>query len=373
MLPAPKVVTVKNIVSPFPFQQKMPHHLSNGAVRRQLKADLIGKDSHRGVTLTYAWLANQFGHFGLGLLLALVLYKVFFHALEFSVTKAAVWAGIGSAVIWLLFEIVNFLGPLLRQHQPGMRSQRVGSRYPFPPAWRSIAFDTGTDVLFFWLGAFSASLFCQFTVGMLIALICVSAALVYPSRYWYRIRIYLQTAQYPFQFRLSQWNFALGEAQKKTVLQYASDREPGRHLLIYGAKGSGKTSLAVAIATERSFRQCPCTYTTGMKLYTRFFEQRPNQLPADHPLWDWWSCQTLVIDDINPGEPIEQDLVGPKDFLRFVDTYTAHPLNRETLKAASVIWVLGSETRLRESADAWTEMLREIGVAPAQIYTLRLP
>ena len=32
----------------------------------QLKLDLIGKDSHRGVTLTYSWLANQFGHFSLG-------------------------------------------------------------------------------------------------------------------------------------------------------------------------------------------------------------------------------------------------------------------------------------------------------------------
>lgn len=35
-------------------------------IRNQLKADLIGKDSYRGVTLTYSWLANQFGHFSLG-------------------------------------------------------------------------------------------------------------------------------------------------------------------------------------------------------------------------------------------------------------------------------------------------------------------
>ena len=27
----------------------------------QLKADLIGKDSYRGVTLSYSWLANQLG------------------------------------------------------------------------------------------------------------------------------------------------------------------------------------------------------------------------------------------------------------------------------------------------------------------------
>ena len=350
----------------------MQHNLSSADVRRQLKADLIGKDSHRGVTLSYAWLANQFGHFGLGLLLALVLYKLFIHLFEFSIIKAAVWAGIGSAIIWLLFEIVNFLGPLRRHLLPGMRNQAGGSQHPFPPAWRNIAFDTGTDVLFFWLGAFSASLFCQFTVGMLIAWVLVSVALVYPSRYWYRTKIYLQAAQYPFQFRLSQWNFTLSEAQKNTVLQYVDKQEQGRHLLIYGAKGSGKTSLAVAIATERSFRQCPCTYTTGVKLYTRFFEQRPDARQADHPLWDWWSCQTLVIDDINPGEPVLHDLITPNDFLRLVDTYTSHPLNRDTLKKANVIWVLGSEIRQQESAGAWEKMLRELGVDPAHIHLLRL-
>ncbi len=40
----------------------------------QQKADLIGKDSHRGITLTYAWLANQFGHISLGFISTLILF-----------------------------------------------------------------------------------------------------------------------------------------------------------------------------------------------------------------------------------------------------------------------------------------------------------
>ncbi len=40
--------------------------ISSKHVLKQLKDDLIGKDSYRGVTLTYTWLANQFGHFSLG-------------------------------------------------------------------------------------------------------------------------------------------------------------------------------------------------------------------------------------------------------------------------------------------------------------------
>jgi hypothetical protein len=35
-------------------------------ILQQLNFDLIGKDSYRGITLTYAWMANQFGHIALG-------------------------------------------------------------------------------------------------------------------------------------------------------------------------------------------------------------------------------------------------------------------------------------------------------------------
>jgi hypothetical protein len=40
----------------------------------QLYKDLIGKDSHRGVTITYSWLANQFGHFAIGYILTLIIF-----------------------------------------------------------------------------------------------------------------------------------------------------------------------------------------------------------------------------------------------------------------------------------------------------------
>jgi glucokinase len=39
--------------------------LSSARIRKQLNYDLIGKDSYRGITLSYAYLANQTGHFAL--------------------------------------------------------------------------------------------------------------------------------------------------------------------------------------------------------------------------------------------------------------------------------------------------------------------
>src|SRR5262249_33558356 len=79
-------------------------------VLHQLKEDLIGKDSYRGVTLTYSWLANQFGHFSLGYVPTLILYSILKRT---RIDKPFFWAAVIICGVWLLFETYNFLGPLL--------------------------------------------------------------------------------------------------------------------------------------------------------------------------------------------------------------------------------------------------------------------
>ena len=74
-------------------------------ILKQLKADLIGKDSYRGITLTYAWLANQFGHIALGFIPSFLL----FHFCEIDAVKSPIY----TSLFWLGFEILNFLVPLL--------------------------------------------------------------------------------------------------------------------------------------------------------------------------------------------------------------------------------------------------------------------
>ena len=76
----------------------------------QLKADLIGKDSHRGITLTYAWLANQFGHFGIGYILTVIIYFGFKSYFE----KPILTAPLIVVGVVIAFELYNFLGPLLK-------------------------------------------------------------------------------------------------------------------------------------------------------------------------------------------------------------------------------------------------------------------
>ncbi|RBL91412.1 AAA family ATPase [Chitinophaga flava] len=325
---------------------------------RQLKADLIGKDSYRGVTLTYTWLANQFGHFSLGFIPTFVVFLILKKHIPES--RAALNAALGVSMAWLVFETYNFLGPLL--------SDKARKRYVFQPAWGNIAFDTITDLLYFWSGAFMASILCGYTPTALSILLILTAMVLYPAYYWYLTKMYLQTPSYPFQFRLSQWNTeSLPQKDIDEIRRFLDNKGHGMHLFLFGPKRSGKTSLSVGIATELSIRHHTAVYTSAMKLYCMFFEH--DDATSADVLWTWRKASILVIDDINPGDPIKHDLITPDQFLSFVDTFSTNDINRTVLRQTNVIWVLGDDDRLSER---WKDMLLNIGVEKEKLISLNL-
>lgn len=340
-------------------------------VLRQLKADLIGKDSYRGVTLTYSWLANQFGHFSLGFIPAILVYNLL--RCWYTVSVAALWSALVVSLFWILFELYNFLGPLLLNRQSKSNLLFMAAeRYTFKPAWANIAFDTATDVGFFCTGAFSASLmlYPNWPVGWVLAGLALTLA--YPSSYWYRTKLFLQSARYPFQFRLSQWDAAIDKDDAETVLSFIKSQAEETHLLVFGGRQSGKTSLGVGIASECSIRHQSSIYTTGMKLYALFFE--PNQtLPTAGPeLWTWRDASLLVIDDINPGGSVPYDLVTPNLFLTLLNgNGGTNGENRRIIKNKRVIWVMGNKDYNTAYRD-WQQMLLDIGVASENILTVNL-
>jgi len=345
--------------------------ISAGDILRQLKADLIGKDSYRGVTLTYSWLANQFGHFSLGFIPTFILY-IYFRE-HTSIYEKELWAAVIISAAWLAFESYNFLGPLLLKRRSGSNLVFTGgAKYNFHPAWGNIAFDTFTDLCFFWLGAFFASrllLYCPITVNVLIALVLI---LIYPVYYWFTTKMYLQAAQYPFQFRLSQWDLSISEANKEIVNQYIKTKEQGKHLFVFGSEGNGKTSLGVAVATEMSILRHTCLYTTAIKLCSMFFEGSKKELADKKMLWSWRDTSVLVIDDINPGDPIKKDILTPDDFLKFLDTLSPeNDDNREIIRDKNIIWVLGNDDSKAKGL-TWKEMLEKIGVKEEDILTVDL-
>ena len=345
-------------------------------VLRQLKADLIGKDSYRGVTLTYSWLANQFGHFSLGYVPTLIVYSFLKGS---TIENPSFWAAVSISCLWLLFETYNFLGPLLLDKQSQSKLSTVARRkYTFQPAWRNVAFDTFTDICFFWFGAFSASLFLQFSRTVVYILITIFLILIYPVRYWFLTKMYIQYAGLPIQFRLSQWEGDMGENDKKTVLEFldTENNSLGKHLLIFGGRGSGKNLLSVGIATELSIKRYSCSYYTGMKLYSLFSLTDQEIIKAENcNAWSWRTASLLVIDDINPGSPISQIFISPHQLLTLIDTPVRGNMavqNRRELINKNVIWVMGDKDNESNQPNGWIKLLRDIGVAKDKIYSIEL-
>jgi hypothetical protein len=155
--------------------------------------------------------------------------------------------------------------------------------YTFKPAWGNVAFDTLTDLGYFSLGAFCcAHIFSQYTSHSIVIWSLI-IALLYPSFYWFRTKMFLQVPKFPFQFRLSQWDNDIDEAGANNVKKFLAAKEKdGMQLLVFGTKNSGKTSLAVGIATELSIKKNPSVYTTATKLYSMFAES------ADPPPESWF-------------------------------------------------------------------------------------
>ncbi|ATP58973.1 ATP-binding protein [Pedobacter ginsengisoli] len=335
----------------------------------QLKNDLIGKDSYRGVTLTYSWLANQFGHFSLGFIPTILIYTLL--KAKTSVSSPELWAAFGVWGGWILFELFNFLWPLLFKSESKRKALGSG-KYTFQPAWLNVTFDTITDLLYFGIGALSASLICEFHQGILITLIVLVILISYPFYYWYSTKMFIQNAGYPFQLRLSQWNQQIKEENKALILNFLQHNEPGKHMLLFGSRGSGKTMLSVGIATESSIKNNSCSYVTAVKLLCLFFENEDNPPITKPGAWSWRNSSLLVIDDINPGGNVQDDILSAAQFYTILDNLSCGEINKKAIKEKSIIWVMGNEDPDRHAEERWETLLEKIGVEKSNITTVNL-
>ena len=323
-------------------------------ILKQIKYDLNGKDSQRGITLSYGWLANQFGHFSLGFIPAFVIY--FFRVHKHCSYNSALFAAITTIILWTGFEICNFLIPLLTQSKKGS----------FEPAWYNVGFDTITDLLFFYCGSFSLIIFYTEEHWIKTIAILLWILPIFLLNYWYRLKMYIQYAYYPFQRRLSQWKNDISVEDKAKVLQFVA-KEEIKHVLIFGGDNSGKTGLAIAMATELSIKQNACFYTTAIK-FTQFLDCPDATFKEDFLVpWSWRQTECLVIDDVNAGTKTPE-FVSTSILSNAVQQSLFVQENISALKNKSVIWVVGK----RELETDWKNFLVSIGVHQNNIVSIEL-
>ncbi|MBK6861480.1 MAG: ATP-binding protein [Saprospiraceae bacterium] len=353
----------------------------------QLVYDLIGKDSFRGVSLTYSWLANQFGHLSIGFIhtmLLIHLCKCQFCEIIYCLGGDTYGRAFGAAVLvslfWFAFETVNFLGPLLTQRRSNSNLLFVGGKkYQFNPRWWFVGFDTATDVCVFAFGAFLAAYVFHPSVPTKIAIGILMIILLLPCYYWFVNKMYQKCANYPMQFNLSQWDLDIDEKGKKSVhefiqsmLNYRKNGGNTKHLLIFGSKRSGKSSLGIGIASGLSDRRFACRYLTANNLYSLFFG-KDSAYPRDETIWDWKQSELLVIDEINPGRPVWKYIISPDRFLLIAKQFNKHPeINPQILCNKFVIWIVGNRKQNDLNIKRWKAMILEMGIKEDQQMTIDL-
>lgn len=189
--------------------------------------------------------------------------------------------------------------------------------------------------------------------------------------------MYIQLAKLPIQFRLSQWEGDLAPNDKKSILKFlnSKDNSSGNHLLIFGGRGSGKSSLSIGIGTEFSIKRFSCSYFTAMKLFGLLSLSNEKIVRSNKcDVWSWRSANLLIIDDINPGNPISNILISPELFLNIIRTPVEGDTSRNSreLKNKNLIWILGDDGNDLIKVNNWREMLLKIGVSKNKIFVVNL-
>ncbi|TAE15924.1 MAG: ATP-binding protein [Bacteroidetes bacterium] len=325
----------------------------------QLRYDLIGKDSYRGVTLTYSWLANQFGHFSLGYLPTLAVFSAWDgNAPSWLPLPPHEAAAVVVAGAWTSFEIVNFVLPILFSKKKSV----------FTPKWLNVGFDTFTDIMFFSVGAFTAGNYLGDSTWLPIITTILCIAVAAASIYWYITKMYQQGARFPLQVRLSQWQNTISASHKKTVETFTllAKKQP-IHLLITGNNGSGKTTLAIAIANEIAIQHKATYYTTAQKLISWLYEAPAGKLdPVQY--WQWRNARVIIVDDVNPGTPANEEIIQPARLQNHILNTQQAAINLPALQQNSVIWVIGNVAVLPQ----WQQCLQQLGIATQNQYVVSL-
>ncbi len=308
---------------------------------RQVWRDANGKEVQIAATYSYLWLADQFGHVGLGLMLCLIATKiaaVVAHVASASGTEQ--WVGfLVTAVGVCLWEYRAYHDATAPLPVPG----------PFEADEPMIRRNAVVAALYMVIGAGMGWAFeQQETRTQLAALAALLFVAIVSAKYWVRQKIIWQKAGLPYLFRLSDAQHTIYEkaAEDLTAMieAVAPPEAKPQQVVIAGPLGSGRTKLAAGVGTEFAFRDKTVRYVSLDRLLEFADAQRVASNPARFAddlgpnnigYWPWTRAQVLIIDDIGPV----LDSLHEKDLVDLLDRKLG-PL-QVCLRDRHTIWILG--------------------------------
>jgi hypothetical protein len=124
------------------------------------------------------------------------------------------------------------------------------------------------------------------------------------------------------------------------------------------------------MANELAIRHLRSTYTTLSKWVTLLQESDEELMKTKIALWKWTDAHFLLVDDINPGDPVSSNKFTANDLRNYIKLNHADR-NKVALRKMSVAWVVGSNND-EDSIENWIELIRELGISENQIHVIDL-
>ncbi len=316
--------------------------------------DLFGtKDVQDAITASYVWLADQLGHIALGAFPALILCWLWrmvwpSHPIVVDIGMPLLAAAVFA--YWVVKEVQDF------------QDSKHKATFIFPFDAADLWWNVATALIFFATGILSAL---AANYGFLPFIACFVVLIgfdLFVAFWWLKRKVAFQQAGLPYLYRLANFHADIDQAGRDAVLAVSADpnRQGGRHLLVTGPIGAGKTSLAVGIGTEFAFKLGIGRYLTLSKLL-QLADEKPTQSVLEYDdgrvLWPWREVDLLVVDDVDFGLA-SLSLVGPvavADALRTLQSEKSVP-PLAWLKDRRSVWVVGAGGDL----EAWRQALAEL-------------
>ena len=336
--------------------------ISVGQLYKQAKADLWAKEVQTGYTVTYAWMANQLGHFALG-----------FAPLILILAVLGDWAGSWLSATWTsaVAGIAMLLWISRKEFGDFQAAKRDAARSgQFPFNGKDVRDDALTAVFFVAVGLAVGATAAVSHDWKAVPMFAVGVAIACPiARFWLSRKQCFQRANLPTMYRLANYPRKIVSPDPAhatdAIADFVSLRGGWRHLLITGPPQSGKSTLASAIGTEHTFSLGKARYYTAFEfLETADLPPEP-ETDAARQQWPWRECNIVILDDVEYCDGAGNAIGGAGPVTRAVGELRDVALLREK----RTVWLLGNPA----ATDAWVRALTALMMcAPGEIGVVQL-
>jgi len=352
-----------------PLGKPTAPEISLSDLHRQVKRDLLAKEVQTSPTYSYQWMAAQAGHIALGLLIVLWVWwtgQIFDPGQSSWIpvvgaeigrwfAEAGQWIdsiagknGIPPVKLpWIGFCVAAIFISALEVYDYVKASRKLERLFNAARDRKDLRDNVGAAIYYVLLGAgiaLAALLSWTPWLGLLIPILIVA-----PAFYWLRQKMRFQQIGLPFLFRLPEFKldgFPPGVAKMiDDFIRTSGDLSP-KHIAIVGELGTGKTNLAVGIATEGAFNGKKGRYLTLSKLRQIAPMSKEPDPPRNLVFWPWREAQILVIDDVVSAD-------SPEQLKKVLQVELGRVL--ESMRLRYTVWCLGANTT---DSDRWIDALR---------------